>query len=139
MSNNTSTSSVILDPKTAKAVVHYEKTRNKIVYGDYITANDVTLENVGKHVKALTDLAYPNVKPDAKAPKDSVEYAAKCFNNRVRNGLNHNLGKTPTKGEPSGHLLTSEGVERLATMIGAGAANEDVLRVILAEVSERLA
>lgn len=139
MTNNTSTSTpTIVDVKTAKAVVRHEKNRSKIVYREYIEANGVTLENVKDHVKALTTLAYPNVKPDASAPKDSIEYEAKCFNNRVRNGLNHNLGKTPEKSDNSDNLLTATGVERLATMIGAGADNEEVLKVILSEVAERM-
>lgn len=90
-----------LDIKSARAVVAYETTRNKVVYAKYIAANEVTLENVSAHVAALQGLAFP--KFDAKTATDEEKYARKSFGNRVRNGLNTHLGKVvPSKREETG-------------------------------------
>ena len=89
-----------LDIKSARAVVAYETTRNKVVYSKYIEANEVTLDNVSAHVAALQGLAFP--KFDAKSATDEEKYARKSFGNRVRNGLNTHLGKVvPSKREES--------------------------------------
>jgi hypothetical protein len=88
----------ITDLKSARAVVAYETTRNKVVYDKYIAANGVTLETVSAHVKALQELAFPDF--DAKTADDETKYARKSFGNRVRNGLNTHLGKVvPSKRE----------------------------------------
>ena len=87
--------SIILDRKSAAALVRYERDRSRIVYAEYIAANDVTLETVSEHVKALAELAFPDFTPDA---SDDVKAERKGFMNRVRNGLNHRLGKrTPSQ------------------------------------------
>ena len=106
------------DVKTAKAVVNYELTRNKVVYSDYITANEVTLDNVSSHVAALQGLAFPDF--DSKTADDDAKYARKAFGNRVRNGLNTHLGKVvPSKAEPAapstGYDDTQEDAETLST------------------------
>jgi len=91
----------ITDVKTARALITFERDRNKVVYSAYIAANAVTLDTVSDHVAALTELAFPNVTTDA---ADEVKAARKGFMNRVRNGLNHRLGKrTPSQeaAEPS--------------------------------------
>lgn len=81
---------VITDRKSAVALVKYERDRSKVVYSTYIAANEVTLETVGAHVKALTDLAFPGF---VKGADEEISAARKSFMNRVRNGLNHTLGK----------------------------------------------
>lgn len=89
-------SDTITDLKSARAVVAYETTRNKVVYDKYIAANAVTLDNVSDHVKALQALAFPEFDP--KTADDAEKYARKSFGNRVRNGLNTHLGKVvPSK------------------------------------------
>lgn len=108
----------ITDLKSARAVVAYETTRNKVVYDKYIAANAVTLENVSDHVKALQALAFP--KFDPKTADDAEKYARKSFGNRVRNGLNTHLGKiVPSKREETaGETATDgeEGTEETATV-----------------------
>lgn len=87
-----------LDLKSARAVVAYETTRNKVVYAKYIAANEVTLDNVSAHVLALQGLAFPDF--DKATATDEEKYARKSFGNRVRNGLNTHLGKVvPSKRE----------------------------------------
>lgn len=100
MSENT-----ITDVKTARALVKFERDRSKVVYADYITANAVTVETVGAHVKALQDLAFP--KFDAATATDEEKYARKSFGNRIRNGLNHTLGKrTPSQRDETADAST---------------------------------
>ena len=104
----------ITDLKSARAVVAYETTRNKVVYDKYIAANAVTLENVSDHVKALQALAFP--KFDPKTADDAEKYARKSFGNRVRNGLNTHLGKiVPSKREETA-TDGEEGTEETATV-----------------------
>lgn len=81
---------IITDVKSARALVKYERDRSKVVYSTYIAANAVTLDTVSDHVKALTDLAFPGFVKGADA---EVSADRKAFMNRVRNGLNHTLGK----------------------------------------------
>lgn len=87
--------STITDVKTARALVKFERDRNTVVYAEYIAANAVTLETVSDHVKALAELAFPGFTPDS---TDEEKAERKAFMNRVRNGLNHRLGKrTPSQ------------------------------------------
>jgi hypothetical protein len=102
-----------LDIKSARAVVAYETTRNKVVYDKYIAANEVTLDNVSAHVAALQGLAFPNF--DAKTATDEEKYARKSFGNRVRNGLNTHLGKVvPSKREETADAETAADGEEAA-------------------------
>jgi hypothetical protein len=102
-----------LDIKSARAVVAYETTRNKVVYAKYIAANQVTLDNVSAHVAALQGLAFP--KFDAKTATDEEKYARKSFGNRVRNGLNTHLGKVvPSKREETADTETATDAEESA-------------------------
>lgn len=81
---------IITDRKSAVALVKYERDRSKVVYSTYIEANSVTLDTVSDHVKALTELAFPEFVKGADA---EVSANRKAFMNRVRNGLNHTLRK----------------------------------------------
>ena len=106
-------SDIITDLKSARAVVTYETTRNKVVYDKYIAANAVTLDNVSDHVKALQALAFPTF--DAKTATDEEKYARKAFGNRVRNGLNTHLGKVvPSKREETTDASTDTDGEETA-------------------------
>lgn len=128
----------ITDLKSARAVVAYETTRNKVVYDKYIAANAVTLENVSDHVKALQALAFP--KFDPKTADDAEKYARKSFGNRVRNGLNTHLGKiVPSKREETaGETATDgeEGTEETATAtVGATPAQSLALALQAAQAA----
>lgn len=105
MSENTT----IVDVKSARALVRLERDRSKVVYAEYIFANAVTLETVSAHVKALAELAFPKFDADA---SDDVKAERKGFMNRVRNGLNHNLGKrTPSQADRAETTSTGDVAE----------------------------
>lgn len=137
-------SDTITDRKTAVALVKYERDRSKVVYADYIAANAVTLESVSEHVKALQSLAFPKydakVKelndiiatsggaPEATEQLAAIKYERKTFGNRVRNGLNHTLGKhlvareepeTPETSEADAEEGSESVVETVRTPVGA--------------------
>lgn len=117
MSENTVTLSA--DDKTAKALVRHEKSRNKIVYVDYIKAHNVTVETVGEHVKALRLMAYPKLPASDKT--------AKNFADRVRQGLRHHLGDSPEdRADSPVNLLTRAGLAaELADVVAAWKAAQD--------------
>lgn len=91
---------------SARAVVTYATKGDRLVYGNYIAEHGVTLDNVSEHVAALAALAI-----DLKAIDANDKYEVKCFKNKIRNGLNSNLGKTPKGGGSSDKYVTAEGLK----------------------------
>ena len=128
MSNNTH----VNDVKKSRARIITNDKNARIAYADHVKNHGITLDSVPAEVREIVEQAYPGVKPDGRADKDSQEYAAKCFANRVRNGLNYALGKTTPKSEPSTFLLTALGVEELA-----GLDAEELFAVIQSELEDR--
>jgi len=97
---------------SARAVVRLATSADKVVYSAYIAEHNVTVDTVGEHVASLADLAvslYSAKTGLGVDPADKV--ALKNFKNKVRNGLNTNLGKVvPSKGQ-SGKYVTAEGLK----------------------------
>lgn len=89
---------------SAAAVVTLASKADKIVYSAYIAEHDVTLDTVSDHVATLADLAV-----SMKAVNAEDKDAMKCFKNRVRNGLNRNLGKGKAESTSPTALITALG------------------------------
>lgn len=100
---------------SAAAVVALETRGNKVVYSRYISDHGVTLDTVSDHVAALADLAI-----SSKVLDGDDKVAVKGFKNRVRNGLNSNLGKvSPSKVEPTALITTLGAKATLAEVTAA--------------------
>lgn len=91
---------------SARAVVILNTKADRIVYSAYITEHGVTLDTVSEHVQALAALAV-----DMRAVDGEDKMAVKCFKNRVRNGLNRNLGKEAGESKKSDKFVTAEGLK----------------------------
>lgn len=73
-------------------------------YADYIAEMNVTLDTVADHV-AMFRNAYKA------ANKNATGDEIKAYATKVRNGLNHNLGKKSSKGGTSDKYVTAEGLK----------------------------
>lgn len=93
-------SNIITNNESAVAVVKMVKAqmRNETgKYAEYVAANNVTPENIAKHVKALRELAFPGIKADGRAEIGTPERDAKRFADKVRLGLRTAAGDAPSK------------------------------------------
>lgn len=126
---------IIVDVKTATAVVTMVKNQLKNEtgkYGAYVTANNVTPENVAEHVKALREQAFPGIKADGRAEQGTPERNAKKFADKVRLGLRTAIGDSPAARKGTQNLLTATGLETLA-----GLDEDALLAAVRAEIAKR--
>lgn len=129
------TENIITNAEAAKAVVTMVKNQIKNEsgkYATYVAENNVTVENVADHVKALREMAYPGVKASGRAEQGTPEREAKKFADKVRLGLRHTIGDTPAARAGTENLLTTHGIEALE-----GATPEEFLKLIMAEWDSR--
>lgn len=129
-------SNIITHTASADAVVTMVKNqikRERSIYPTYVKQNNVTAENVVAHKNALLALAYPDVKPDGRAPVGTPEREAKKFADKVRLGLSQHVAALDADEEDNKpvNYLTTEGLKSLADM------TPDALAVAIAAEVER--
>lgn len=116
---------------SARAVVTLETKGSRIVYSRYISDHGVTLDTVGEHVAALAELAV-----SLRAVDGDDKPAVKNFKNKVRNGLNSNLGKVvPSKDDAAKWLMTTDGLAAFAALDKS--ERESFLVALAAEAEKR--
>lgn len=131
--NKTETLTLTADDATAKAVVSMANgdltrdAKRENVYSAYVAEHNVTLDTVKVHVKALTELAYPGVKPSNKDDATPRQHKAKNFQNKIRNGLNYAIGGRPAR-DTDWLKLVRQAVENAHDK--GGAEVNDILAVV---------
>lgn len=106
MTNTTSSVAAAVSPINGEAVVKFAKgevaadLKRDTVYADYVAANGVTTDTVAAHALALTNLAYPGVKPQSRAEASSREGRAHSFRTKVRAGLKRAVGSDDDTAKP---------------------------------------